>query len=253
MLRGGLSVLALGVAVYLIALYSDGLEYLPRSGTSEPETRARSTLTPDRPPAAGDRSATPPPAVTERVREGRAGAPKAGEIVPPPDRDVTPPGVTPGPPFDGPLVRGPGRVRPLPPPPMRERRLGRVIATDAGTLAAGALTVTIAHVTAPPLDRSCTDAGGRRWPCGRVARAELRRLLRARAVVCSPPAGPPRRRFTASCRVGHIDIGLWLSQQGWARPTATAPPLYHEAAAAARRAGRGLARPHGLPQEREGP
>lgn len=250
MLRGGLTLLALGFIIVLAAISS------------------REIVDPVQPEASGNRAAAPvapvapaanpaPPALksepvdpAEARRETSVSGPPVGEIVPPPHRDVTPPEITPGPAVEGPMVRAAGRKQPPRPPRPKKRKLARVIAVDAGTLTAGASTVTIAGIVAPGLDEMCTDGDGRAWPCGRVARAELRRLIRARAVVCEAAPEAPADAFTATCRIGNTDIGLWLIARGWARPRETAPAAYHAAAEKAEAGRRGRMRVRGLPGAR---
>ncbi len=252
MLRGGLALLALGFVIVLAAIYARELVDPVRPGASG--TRAAAPAVPVAPGAPVTPSAPAAerePAARPQARiDASAYGPPVGEIVPPPDRDVTPPDVTPGPPVEGPMVRAAGRLLPPRPPRPKKRKLARVIAVDAGTLTAGESTVTIAGILAPGLDETCTDGDGKTWPCGRVARAELRRLIRARAVVCeaAPEALPDA--FTATCRIGNTDIGLWLIAQGWARPLDTAPEAYHDAAEKAEAARRGLGRARGLPGAR---
>ena len=246
MLRGGLTLLVLGAGIVLAAAFSREIVALIEPDSAEERAAA---------PAAPAPAANPQPSVEETVApplrqasiDATAYGPPAGEIVPPPDRDVTPPDVTPGPQVDGPMVRAAGRPQPPRPPRPNKRKLVRVIAKDARTLTSGVSTVTIAGVVVPALDETCTDEAGKTWPCGRVARAELRRLIRARAVVCDTEPDAPADEFTAACKVGNTDIGLWLSAQGWARPVDTAPNAYRDAADKAVAERRGLSRARGLP------
>lgn len=169
-------------------------------------------------------------------------APAAGgaqEIVPPAVRNVTPPGVTPGPAVDGPLIR---EVPPPPPPePARWRRFILPETVDAGTFVVdGKRTIHISGVAPPALAETCTVAGGQTWPCGRTALHALRMFLQGRPVECYfPPAGDAVE-IVAPCRVGETDIGLWLLGNGWAQPAEFATDDYRQAADAARSAQRGM-------------
>jgi endonuclease YncB( thermonuclease family) len=179
-----------------------------------------------------------------------AGVAQAQEIVPPADRDVTPPGITPGPPADGLLVREP--VPPAPPEPPRWRRYFLPVTTDAATFVIdGKLTIRVSGVTPPDAGETCTFAGGETWPCGRTALHALRMFLRGRAVECLFPYEPGLVDVTAPCRVGETDIGAWLLGSGWAIPNDLATAEYRQAHAAARcgNAGlwRGAARPADCP------
>lgn len=160
------------------------------------------------------------------------------EIVPPAMRDVTPPGITPGPSSEGPLVREP--VPPPPPDPPRWRRFFLPKTTDAATFKVEGRTIRIAGVTVPTRDEVCRGAQGGEWPCGRTALYSLRMFLRGRAIECFYPHADTAVEITAPCRVGETDLGLWLLDQGWARPGQYATDEYKAASAAARCRGRGL-------------
>jgi endonuclease YncB( thermonuclease family) len=61
----------------------------------------------------------------------------------------------------------------------------------------------------------------------------LRRFLHGRAVECYFPQVEGVDEVTAPCRVGRQDIGLWLLENGWARPNAIATDDYRGAATTA--------------------
>lgn len=159
------------------------------------------------------------------------------EIVPPPSRDVTPPGMTPGPGGTGPLVRE--AVPPPPPDPPRWHRFFLPVTTDAATFVAGNRTIKVAGLVPPPRSKTCTEADGTIWPCGEVALASLRRFLYGRAIECWFGAADTDP-LTVACRVGKTDIGLWLASQGWAASADSAPDAYRKAAENARCARLGL-------------
>jgi len=184
-----------------------------------------------------------------------------GEIVPPPSRDVTPPGVTPAPAGPGPLVREyvppPQVSRPLSDPPDREPvaappareplsdplRWHRFIlpeTTDAATFVVDGRSIRIAGVLALARSATCRNAADEDWPCGDVALDALRHFLLGRPVECSFLGADTSDPLIAPCRVGRTDLGSWLLRQGWAKAAGQASPLYRHAAADARCAGRGL-------------
>lgn len=150
------------------------------------------------------------------------------EIVPKATRDVTPPGVTPGPEVEGPLVR-----EPLPPPepePAKWRRFFLPVTTDAGTFRAGKLTIRVSGVDPVAVDQTCRRANGEEWPCGKTALHALRMFLRGRAIECYFPAPGAAEQVIAPCRVGQTDLGTWLLAQGWATPNDYATDEYRAAA-----------------------
>ncbi|MBB4304881.1 endonuclease YncB(thermonuclease family) [Rhodobium orientis] len=172
---------------------------------------------------------------TATARTDPAGA---GEmVVLAPARNVTPREMTQGPVVVGRTLRLPGP--PPPPKPKRPKRFFRVIVSDAGTIDAGDVTIKIADVETPELNRTCTDAKGKDWPCGLIARTALRRLIRIRAIECAPPATDDGATITTSCKVGPLDIATWLVGRGWAKPTTDDPQLA-KARDAAKAAKRGL-------------
>jgi endonuclease YncB( thermonuclease family) len=116
------------------------------------------------------------------------------------------------------------------------RRLFAPLVAAAGTFEVDGHALRIAGVEATSLDRTCGE-GAAAWPCGRVARAALRRFVRGRAIECDVPAGSASLPDEATCRVGNDDIAEWLVSQGWAKPSGTA---HADAAKAAENDGRGL-------------
>lgn len=169
-----------------------------------------------------------------------AASAQEAETVPPAVRNVTPPGMTPGPTVDGPLIRE--AVPPKPPEPARWRRFFLPATTEAATFVTEGLTIRVSGVTPPSADKTCKTVVGEDWPCGRVALFSLRMFLRGRAVECYFPPLGDIRQVVAPCRVGPTDLALWLLSQGWATPDENATDAYRAAAEEARCAGRGLFR-----------
>jgi len=163
-----------------------------------------------------------------------AGAPATAEddpaleMVPRASRNVTPPGMTPGPEIDGPLLRE--KLPPPPPEPAKWRRFALPETTDAATFHANRVTIRVSGVDPVPLDRVCRRASGEEWPCGRTALHSLRMFLRGRPIECYlPPLGQAVEAI-APCRVGQTDLGTWLLSQGWGTPNDYATEEYREAA-----------------------
>lgn len=155
--------------------------------------------------------------------------------VQPADRDVSPPGVMPIP--SGPLTRVP--TPPRPPEPARWQRYFLPATPDAATFVVPGLTVHIAGVSALKPGETCQGADGA-WPCGATALYAFRRFLRGRAVECYFPYREGIGEVTAPCRIGRQDVGLWLLQSGWARPSDLASDGYRSAAMAAECAAIGI-------------
>jgi len=150
------------------------------------------------------------------------------QVVPRATRNVTPPGMTPGPEVEGPLLREP--LPPAPPEPAKWRRFFLPETTDAATFHASKLTIRVSGVDPVPVDRVCQRASGEEWPCGRTALFSLRMFLHGRAVECYlPPIGQAVEAI-APCRVGQTDLGTWLLRQGWGTPNGYATDAYRAAA-----------------------
>jgi endonuclease YncB( thermonuclease family) len=164
--------------------------------------------------------------------------PSGPEIVAPAARDVTPPGVTPGPAGNGPLIREP--MPPPPPEPPRWRKFFLPRTSDASTLHVDKRTIRISGVTAPAADAVCQRTDGSQWPCGRAALYAFRMFIGGRAVECYFPGIEDAVDITAPCRIGRTDLGLWLAQQGWVMPDDLATDDYRKASEEARCAHRGL-------------
>jgi endonuclease YncB( thermonuclease family) len=161
---------------------------------------------------------------------GQTAAP--AEIVPPPSRDVTPPGVTPAPGGEGPLTRE--VVPPPPPEAARWRRFHLPVTLDSATFLVNGMTIAISGVEAPLVTGTCETDAGEIWPCGRIALFSLRKFLKGRDVECYFPSPGDAKQVIAPCRVGATDLGEWLVQDGWATPTDMATDAYRTAADTAR-------------------
>ncbi len=158
--------------------------------------------------------------------------------VTPASRDVTPPGIVPGPVVEGPLTR---LEVPAPPPsPPRWHRFFRPLIVEAGLFNAKGRSIRLSGLEPLHADAKCTGNGGSEWSCGHAALMELRRLVRSRAIECNFSAGMTDSVLVVPCRVAATDLALWLAEQGWARPAADASPEIHAATRAARCAGRGI-------------
>jgi len=86
----------------------------------------------------------------------------------------------------------------------------RVTVPDSGTPEAGDVVIKLNGIVAHTADAQCQDEKAKNWPCGAVARAALRRLIRARAVVCDLPEPGEQKSFTARCAVSRTDLSAML-------------------------------------------
>lgn len=146
---------------------------------------------------------------------------------------------------DGELERAPSAVVVEPPKaPEPERETYRlVVIRAAGLIDARSHRIALAYIDAPDPEATCTNRGGAAWPCGRRARTALRRLVRRRPIDCldvGTRAGEGETVRVSLCEVAGTDLSRWLVEQGWARPTESAPEEWQSAYATARESGRGL-------------
>src|SRR4029453_9862517 len=110
----------------------------------------------------------------------------------------------------------------------------RVTVPDSGTLEAGDVVIKLNGIVAHKADAQCQDKKGKNWPCGAAAKAALRRLIRARAVVCDLPEPSEQKSFTARCAVSGTDLSTWMVRQGWAKPNDPPESALADAAEAAK-------------------
>ena len=168
---------------------------------------------------AGPAATAPAPVPAAQTAAAQTPAEIVGEIVSRSVRDVTPEDVTAGPLVNGPLTRvaAPARpVDPAPSPAARSQRLFNPIIASAGVIRARGREIRLAGIVAPEFEARCGQAASK-WPCGRMARAALRRFVRGRAIECAIPAGAAAIPDAAECSVAGQDLAGWLVAQGWAK------------------------------------
>jgi len=188
--------------------------------------------------ASGDEVATPGPSADDEAAAPPLQAPsQPAETASAPARDVTPPNVLSRPTS---TYIDPSRRPAVEEEEPDTRLYHRVIVADAGTLRAGETVIRFAGVRPLDADRTCTDTAGQDWPCGRVAAAALRMLIRHRAVECAVAEEGPEG-IVGTCAMGLRDINGWLVEHGWAE--AAPQSGYEDEAEIARAEGRGMHRP----------
>ena len=116
-------------------------------------------------------------------------------------------------------------------------KLFQPVAPAAGLIEAKGYSVAVSGIDIVRQDETCS-ADGKSWPCGVRARTAFRSFLRGRAVVCTVPPEGGRDLIAAECRIGKLDVGQWLVENGWARAAKGGP--YVEAGDKARTAKKGI-------------
>jgi endonuclease YncB( thermonuclease family) len=127
-------------------------------------------------------------------------------------------------------LRGEADIQPKP----TKKIYYRVIVSDSGTLEAGDVVIKLNGIVGSKADSQCHDKQGKNWPCSAAAKTALRRLVRARAVVCDLPEPGEQKSFTARCAVSGTDLSTWMVRQGWAKPNDPPEPALADAAEAAK-------------------
>lgn len=98
----------------------------------------------------------------------------------------------------------------------REHVSGDFRAVDGDTLAQGSERYRIAGIDAPEMDQTCVGDLGR-YPCGRLAREHLEKLLAGTGrMECSGSERDRFRRLLVTCVKGSEDIGERMVRDGWA-------------------------------------
>lgn len=121
-----------------------------------------------------------------------------------------------------------------------EPRVGRFTVVDGDSLRNGNDNIRLHAIDAPELRQTCRDATGKDYPCGRQARAALRKLVSGRDVRCRIIETDRYGRLVAVCHAGDLDINAELVRQGWALAYRRHGLDYVAVEDEARRAGRGL-------------
>lgn len=158
-------------------------------------------------------------------------------------RDVTPASVHRPPPTSS------GMVERLPAVPVKNpkpaelpvRTWPRPVVVSPGILKSGNTTIAIAGIEPFETEHRCGEDAQGTWPCGRMARTALQRLVRGRTLTCKrrdETLLEEPQLLVTRCQVGGYDIGGWLVAQGWAR--ATDAIAYGDKETAARKAQRGI-------------
>jgi endonuclease YncB( thermonuclease family) len=209
MIRLSLLVL-LGIASFATVYVALGPREPQPVAVAEPEAVVEADAAPAQTAAIDEPSGSDDAApVTFELRPGPGRTEAIAEV-----RNVTPPDMMSGPLVSGPLTRV---EQPAPESQERTQRLFNPIVVAADIIRVRGRDIHLAGVDAPDFDARCGE-GEAAWPCGRMARAALRRFIRRRAIECEVPAGAAEVPDPAICRVGGDDIAAWLVAQGWAKP-----------------------------------
>jgi endonuclease YncB( thermonuclease family) len=93
--------------------------------------------------------------------------------------------------------------------------VGDVAVVDGDSLRMGEMSIRLKGLDAPELKQSCTRAGVA-YPCGRVAREALLKLVAGRKPRCRVQGRDRYGRSLAQCFVDGSDVGATLVESGYA-------------------------------------
>lgn len=113
---------------------------------------------------------------------------------------------------------------------------GAVRVADGDSLELGGERIRLEGIDAPELAQSCGPPE-RLWPCGKAARAALRKAIGQVPVACRPVSTDRYERSVSTCEAGGRDLGRVMVEQGLAVATGLA---YLRAEGQAKAARRGL-------------
>jgi endonuclease YncB( thermonuclease family) len=117
--------------------------------------------------------------------------------------------------------------------------VGKAWVIDGDTVDIGRSFIRLQGIDAPDIDQTCTDAGDKKWPCGRAAARELLDHIAGRPLTCDSSGLDGYRRVLAVCALPDgSDVNAWMVQQGWA--LAYYSPAYLSEEAEAHAAERGI-------------
>jgi endonuclease YncB( thermonuclease family) len=106
---------------------------------------------------------------------------------------------------------------------------------DAATLRAGEMTVRIAGIVLPAVEKACRRLDGLAVPCLDRAASYLELLVKGRAVACDRAGSDTEGRELGRCRIGDADVAEQLVRQGWASASEASDQRLVTAEAAARK------------------
>ncbi len=137
-----------------------------------------------------------------------------------PVRDVTPENVVQAPKVTENVLERLPAVEPPPPPPRPEKpdTWTRPIVVAAGIIKSGEKTITLADIKPLDLDKTCSTETSEEWPCGMMARTEMRLFVRGRPLDCTPTDNETKTKIRTRCKLDGFDVSAWLVLTGWAEP-----------------------------------
>ncbi len=89
-------------------------------------------------------------------------------------------------------------------------------AIDGDSFKMGGTEIRLNGIDAPEYRQTCTGSGNLQYPCGKLARDALSKLIRTKTIVCSMIQRDRYGREVSTCRDGTLEINREMVKLGWA-------------------------------------
>lgn len=93
---------------------------------------------------------------------------------------------------------------------------GRATVLDGDTLVVRGQVIGLRGIAAPRLTQTCETAGGRKYPCGKIAAEALATRIGETSLACVIGQADPQARALGTCRKDGEDLAAWLVSHGYA-------------------------------------
>lgn len=93
---------------------------------------------------------------------------------------------------------------------------GPATVTDGDGLEIAGEQIRLYGIDAPETQQYCKRANKTRWHCGQYSTVELDKLVTGKEVTCDIRTLDRYGRWVAVCKIGEVDLGRRMVEQGWA-------------------------------------
>ncbi len=122
----------------------------------------------------------------------------------------------------------------------QDRVEGKAKVIDGDSLRLDGRAIRLYGIDAPELRQTCTRTDGKRWNCGRAARAKLQAVILGRTVACTIVDRDRYRRHVGRCMADRKDVNDEMVRSGHALALRSITYAYVSAEREARQALRGV-------------
>lgn len=93
---------------------------------------------------------------------------------------------------------------------------GNATAVDGDSLRIGKTEIRLHGIDAPEYRQTCDDGGGKNYPCGKLAREELAKIVRGQIISCQSIEDDRYGRAVSECKTDKFNINKEIVARGWA-------------------------------------